>query len=700
MMCFSKGQGGNYVLKFIYISFLFPALLFANTRTWTGYGGDKNWSNPFNWSGAALPQSTDDILLDNRDIPVSFLINLPDSAVIVRTIIINPSPGRNIELVLPVTNKITNALTVTGPGYGIELKDGAIFRNASGLSSGESLFIADSMIIHDGARYIHQTRASHANNIVRLLSVAPGTELGTFDFDVPRASYTISISNRIYGSLELHAGAFGSVVNYTGSGANPLLVRGNLRIGPNVNISMALSGANGNAQVEGDFIQEGGQLNLASGSGVNTVLRVRGDLHQSAEAIITKTSLGNPFLELNGIRVQEIEMAGRLMNHIGFRMNNKQGSLLKTALVLPWKLEMNQGAITSTASSLLVLDSGCTISIDSSRVSGSYINGPLRKLALNQEDHFLFPVGKDENLRWLELKEAKGNYTVEYMHQNPASFNSMTGPGLDHISKLEYWTIVADGVLSDHAKIELSFGSVQSGGVTDPAYLNVAKFQTTQWVNAGHSGITGNFIQGSIISENTDFAANFFTLASTLNMENPLPLTNIDLVIMQISGKPVFRWTIETPETPDHFDLYEQTGSRYIKIAEIPAQDKKADYSWTSHDDYKDGNHYFQIKMTDIYGNEYMGKLVLYKIENSNTRVNWISAGTGHRTNQVLIQSENPDIWKYEIFSMDGRCMKNGTLSSSAGFTIIPIESTLTAGIYIFRAIDSHGKKYCLQFQY
>ena len=63
------------------------------------------------------------------------------------------------------------------------------------------------MIIHDGGRYIHQTRASHANNILRILSTAPGTEQGIFDFDVPRASYTISVSNRIYGSLELHATA-------------------------------------------------------------------------------------------------------------------------------------------------------------------------------------------------------------------------------------------------------------------------------------------------------------------------------------------------------------------------------------------------------------------------------------------------------------------------------------------------------------
>lgn len=203
-----------------------PAILLAETKSWTGFGGDASWTNPLNWSGSSLPQATDDILLDNSDLPVSYQVTLPDAAVILKSILISPSPGRNIELVLPVSNAIVNGLTVTGPGYGIELRAGAIFRNASGLSAGEALSIADSIMIHDGGRYVHQTRASHANNILRILSTAPGTEQGIFDFDVPRASYTISVSNRTYGSLELHSTAQGSMVNYTCSGANPLRVRG------------------------------------------------------------------------------------------------------------------------------------------------------------------------------------------------------------------------------------------------------------------------------------------------------------------------------------------------------------------------------------------------------------------------------------------------------------------------------------------
>ncbi len=85
-------------------------------------------------------------------------------------------------------------------------------------------------------------------------------------------------------------------------------------------------------------------------------------------------------------------------------------------------------------------------------------------------------------------------------------------------------------------------------------------FESLQWEDAGHTAVTGNFIQGSVLSGTTDFAASHFTLASTIDLENPLPLTNIDLKVKEISDKLVFNWTLESPEIPDHFELYEETG--------------------------------------------------------------------------------------------------------------------------------------------
>src|SRR4249919_3733922 len=82
----------------------YPATLLAETKSWTGFGGDASWTNPLNWSGGSLPQPTDVVLLDNGDLPVSYQVTLPNVAVILRSIVISPSPGRNIELILPVSN--------------------------------------------------------------------------------------------------------------------------------------------------------------------------------------------------------------------------------------------------------------------------------------------------------------------------------------------------------------------------------------------------------------------------------------------------------------------------------------------------------------------------------------------------------------------------------------------------------------------
>ena len=695
-MCFIR----LYFCWIFFLSLLSPVILLAEIKSWTGFGGDASWTNPLNWSGNSLPQPADDVLLDNSAMPVSYQVTLPDAAIVLKTILISPSPGKNIELLLPASNAIINGLTVTGPGYGIEIKAGAIFRNASGLSAGESLSIADSMMIHDGGRYIHQTRASHANNILRILSTAAGTEQGIFDFDVPRASYTISVSNRTYGSLEMHASAQGSTVNYTCSGANPLRVRGNLRIGASVNMSIDLSGLNGNILVEGDFIQEGGQLNLASGTGDNTILRIMGDLYQSSESVITETSNGTPTLELNGQRRQEIAMGGRIINQVVFRMNNAAGCTLRLPLKIPWKLELKQGMMISTASALLILDTICTVIVDSSKLTGVYIDGPLRKLGLNLEDHFLFPVGKDGNLRWLELKNVTGNYTVEYIHQNPVSIGSNVGPGLDHISKLEYWSVIADGPVNDQAKIELSYASGQSGIITDPNYLNVAKFRSLEWEDGGHTSITGNFQQGSVLSGNSDFSAQYYTLGSVLDLENPLPLTIISMEVKEVSDRPVFNWLIDTDDKPDHFNLYEKTEGQLNLIVRVDAIDRQFRYSWTDSGMLNSGNHVFVISMVDLTGHEYFGMLVPYNNEEAAVRLSWVSPGFGSEINQILIHSVKPDLWNYNIISMDGRCIKKGVLAIGKEINRFDVGSEMMSrGMYFFRATDSKGRSFVLPFE-
>jgi len=160
----------NELYLFFAASFLIFNQAFGSTKTWTGLAGDGQWATAANWSGGVLPVAVDDILLDNSSAIANYAVILPNVAIVVKSITINPDPGRTIQLTLPNSNITEPALTITGPGYGLLINDGGIFENASGLTSGESLVIGDSLRINNGGRYIHRTKASHAINIARLLS--------------------------------------------------------------------------------------------------------------------------------------------------------------------------------------------------------------------------------------------------------------------------------------------------------------------------------------------------------------------------------------------------------------------------------------------------------------------------------------------------------------------------------------------------
>ena len=372
-------------------------------------------------------------------------------------------------------------------------------------------------------------------------------------------------------------------------------------------------------------------------------------------------------------------------------MNNGVGSVLRLPLSLPWKMDLQLGTISSSDSALLILDTGCSVIIDSSRQTSTYVDGPLRKQGLTGGDHFLFPVGKDGKLRWLELKEASGNYTVEYFRADPSSFGSSLGPGLAHISKLEYWSVAADDPINNQARVELSFESALSGGVTDPTFLNVAKYGSLQWEDAGHAAVTGNYIQGSVLSGTTDFAASHFTLASTIDLGNPLPLTNIDLNVKEISDKLVFSWTLESPEIPHHFELYEETGSTNTMMTSVVAVNGQRHYSWTDNRSLISGKHFFSIRMIDIHGKSYEGTKKMFK-KGGESKVFWTTGYDVAGKGRIMIESDDNSDWQYEVFTMDGRCVNRGMLKSEVGLNYLPLHSVVNPGrVYIFRAISVSG---------
>jgi hypothetical protein len=505
--------------------FLVQVPSFAQLR-WDGEAGDGRWMTASNWSGNVLPAVTDDVILDNAFLPGSYTVALPgaDSIVHIRSVTIAPGAGNNIELILPAANTALPGFKVSGAAYGMVIENGGVFKNASGTDSGLPVEIADSLKINNGGRFIQNSEGSHAA-IVAVLSRAPGTEEGIFEFDLPTASSTVSLSGRTYGKLVLLSNAMNGTVTYTASGTNTITVKSDLVIGTGVTLSLNFTDT---LFVGRDLMQQGGTINLGNAAR-SLVTVVNRHLIQSATGVIGETGTALPEIVFSGNTMQQIDCKGIIKDNVAVKMNSAVGATLMSPWSLPYKLTLAKGKIITSGANVLKLLSNCSIAADTLS-DNSFIDGPLRKEGLSSAAQFLFPVGKGNTMRWLVLKNASGNFNVEYVNSNPQLISNTYGTGISYIAQAGYWTILADASPLATASVELSFNGPNSGVGTNLATARVARLDNGVWLNYGNVAFTGTAgSRGSVVSNNlTTWSAtpDHFVLGSSVPVEGPLALTN------------------------------------------------------------------------------------------------------------------------------------------------------------------------------
>ena len=561
-------------------------------KQWDGEGGDGAWETALNWTDNTIPSSTDEVILDNSIIFSSFTVRLNGSsgAIQCKSLRIIPGGLNKIILIIPTSNVNGIALSTTGSGYTIELNAGAELVNASGASSGVVLGISDSIKILNGAKYIHRTPRGNAT-ILNSLSSAPGTESGIVEFDVKVASgsYIVSMTNRVFGSLVFSSVNNGGPIGYVSNGSSPVTIRGDLTINSQVSLSV---GFDDTIRLRGNLSHEGNVFNL-SNNGNPTVLSVQGNIKSALGSTITESNAAKPVILFNGNALQQIDINGPVTNEIIFKLR-KQGILkLNAPLRLPYILELRKGILQTDATNLLTLDINAEILADSSLLDSSFIHGPVQKLGLIARDHFLFPVGKDSKMRWLELKNAIGDFTIEFFKLTPYSISSVMN-GVDHISSIEYWTVESSGASS--AGVELSFDNVNSGGVTDMSTLRVAQLRGG-WSNQGNTGTTGSAGgSGSVVSDPISIftqQTKYFALASTVFNQNPLPAKWIQLKIDRSQQELIFKWNIPANWYPIQFTWEESDdGIRFEKKRNLPVVESLKSYSYAVPDKNENANWY------------------------------------------------------------------------------------------------------------
>ena len=678
----NKGRCRRYDLV---IAFLFMTVSLSGQMKWDGEANDGQWTSAANWVSNVVPAAGDNVLLDNSVVALNYTVTLPGGAstVTIRTIALSPAAGNNIQLILPASNTApVPAFVATGPGYGMVINNGGIFQNSSGTTSGNAVSVADSLRINNGGQYTQNTRAAHVA-LVSVLSKLPGSETGIFKFDVPGGSYTFSSANRVYGTLVFSSDASGSTQFYNAIAASPLTINGDLVINSGVTVNLDITN---DVIIKRDFIQNGGIFNIASQPN-NNITFIKRNLVQN-NGTITETSAGLPVIELNGTSNQNITNAGTISNSVNFRINNPSGVTLLTNIALPYKLDLVNG-IVNTNSFLLTLLSTCSVAADSTS-NKSFINGKLRKEGLSAASHFLFPVGKDITQRWLELRNATGNYTIEFFKTNPNLIANNMGPGIHHISSLEYWTVETDATPTPVGNVELSFDNVNSGGVTDLPSLRVAQLFNTIWQDAGNTGTTGIVGIGSVISNPTSFSAanagKYFTLASSGALQNPLPLRNIHFAANNINHGVVIKWETELSFLPLLFELQASAdGIHFCTLVNIKAENDRHHYQYT--DTRKIQNQqWYRLQITGSNGTFYSNLITMTPDHNKNIQ---LIPSVVTINSMLLVNSDREISLQIVITDMSQKIIQQFQSTVRAAVNRIPLQlNNLPAGIYLLSVSD------------
>ena len=342
----------------------------AQTKTWTGGGDGRSWSDAANWSGAGVPDSTHEVILDNSTVLTSYTVNLPTASnPKIKRLVITPDSSYTITLVLPSGNTGNPGFTV-GDGattipYDIVLNSGAVLRNSSGASSGNGIAFAsnkDSMFIANGGRYVHNTARGNAL-IVAQLARASGTESGVFEFDVPGTGlYQFSATGRTYGSLVLSAVAAGGTKRYSTystTGSSATSIRGNLTIGSGVTWT----------------------------SGLRNVINLFGNVTNNGALVDTAA--------------QAIQLVGTLEQTVGgvgtyslkrLRINNSAGVTLTSPLSVSDSLILSLGKVTIGSNSIVIASSGGADPGSPSSYVVTAGTGTVTQKGVGSTDRY-FPVG-------------------------------------------------------------------------------------------------------------------------------------------------------------------------------------------------------------------------------------------------------------------------------------------------------------------
>ncbi|PWJ42106.1 hypothetical protein BC781_103356 [Sediminitomix flava] len=162
---------------------------------WDGDAGDGLWNTATNWSGDAIPTSTDNVVLDNSLVAGNYNVSIP-SAVQVNNLDING----DLTLSLNGNTLDINDLTFT---------DGTFELGTSGeVQVGGNYIVASTAVLNAGTSTVKFDGVSGASNLVSVAGSNGSFYNVTFEAEDDEARYMVSSDLSVTGDFTLTSGLF------------------------------------------------------------------------------------------------------------------------------------------------------------------------------------------------------------------------------------------------------------------------------------------------------------------------------------------------------------------------------------------------------------------------------------------------------------------------------------------------------------
>jgi hypothetical protein len=353
---------------------------------------------------------------------------------------------------------------------------------------------------------------------------------------------------------------------------------------------------------------------------------------------------------------------------------------------------LTQGNIITTSINLLTLNDDVSVTGAS---DASFAQGPVKKIG---DDAFTFPVGDASNYQPISIDApalTTDAFTAEYLNTDPdpAYDRNAKDVSIDHISKVEYWTLDRTAG-SSNVKVTLAWDN-NSGGIDNLTELSVARWDGSSWKDHGNGGTTGTTSAGTIVTSSAVTSFSPFTLASTSMLDNPLPIELLSFSADVIErDKVLLKWQTASETDNDYFTIERsEDGYNWEEISTIVGagnSNSLLSYQTKDNSPYS-GISYYRLKQTDFDGQFAYSQVIAIKIKSLGNSL--VSIYPNPATNHITIEGNKKELNGISIYNLQGQeiVKKIEILENNQSKKTLDL-SNLNSGIYFIKTKTTTNK--------